>query len=506
MKLMRLLLISFLIFTLLSAMVSADEERLFTGEIVSEYEFGPYTYASVNHTINIVSVQGEFAPTEYQLNLGEDNLIDAIAEVQGRAIDAEFTPDSVKVNFPEELQNQTNLSFNLKYKSEGVVVKQGLVREVTVPVITGNAQTEITKPRVRLLVPREWGSLQSTSVSVFSNSLADDMRVIEYEFESGNAPSHIRVIFGEYQLYRVKLTYHLHNVSEKETSMLVTFPPNLDPVQTVYVEKIDPKPDEITTDADNNVLGHYWVKPGRKLDVVFNGAIKIDLSQGLAIKPAQLPLDEITYTLADQYWEANAPEIIELAQSLGSTEKIYRYVSDNLTYDYNRVTTEGVSRYGALQALQNRGSAVCMEFTDLTIALLRAAGIPAREVDGYAVVNEANSPVAGTDVLHAWVQYYDESVGWVNIDPTWESITGFDYFNQFDTEHVALAIKGITSQKPQPVGVYRDAEFTGNDIVIVPTTEIAAGSVDVLGWIDKFNYDQLNIFEKFWLWLSRIFN
>ena len=111
---------------------------------------------------------------------------------------------------------------------------------------------------------------------------------------------------------------------------------------------------------------------------------------------------------------------------------------------------------GALSALNNPTSAVCLEFTDLFVALSRAAGIPAREIDGYAYTNNAHDrPLSLTeDVLHAWPEYYDfDKKAWIMVDPTWGNTTGgIDYFNALDFDHIAFVIKGENSGYPIPAG------------------------------------------------------
>ena len=59
-----------------------------------------------------------------------------------------------------------------------------------------------------------------------------------------------------------------------------------------------------------------------------------------------------------------------------------------------------------------------MEFTDLFVAIARAAGIPARESVGYAyTTNSRLRPLSlVTDVLHAWPEYYDaDKKIWVHL-------------------------------------------------------------------------------------------
>src|SRR3989344_2583826 len=100
-----------------------------------------------------------------------------------------------------------------------------------------------------------------------------------------------------------------------------------------------------------------------------------------------------------------------------------------------------------------------MEFTVLFIALARAAGIPAREVNGFAYTqNEKERPLSLVkDVLHAWPEYYDSDIQtWVMVDPTWGNTTGgVDYFYTLDFDHFAFVIKGVNSSYPIPAGGYK---------------------------------------------------
>jgi hypothetical protein len=147
-----------------------------------------------------------------------------------------------------------------------------------------------------------------------------------------------------------------------------------------------------------------------------------------------------------------------LAQQLGTPQAIYNYVVKNLNYDYSRVSSNK-PRLGAVNVLNSPNSAVCLEFTDLFIALSRAAGIPAREIDGFAYTkNTKERPLSLVkDILHAWPEYYDfNSKTWIMVDPTWGNTTGgIDYFNTLDFDHFAFVIKGQDSSYPIPAGGYK---------------------------------------------------
>ncbi len=62
----------------------------------------------------------------------------------------------------------------------------------------------------------------------------------------------------------------------------------------------------------------------------------------------------------------------------------------------------------------------CVHFATATVMLLRACGIPARYVTGYASSDwEENTVNVVTDRdAHAWVEYYVEGTGWFVLEPT----------------------------------------------------------------------------------------
>src|SRR3989344_955019 len=105
-----------------------------------------------------------------------------------------------------------------------------------------------------------------------------------------------------------------------------------------------------------------------------------------------------------------------------------------------------------------------MEFTDSFIAIARAMGIPAREINGYAITTtESLKPISVTlksgDLLHAWPEFYDPKLGWIQIDPTWGDTSNTDYFTKLDTNHFAFVIKGDKSDYPLPAGTYRTSNL-----------------------------------------------
>jgi transglutaminase-like putative cysteine protease len=63
---------------------------------------------------------------------------------------------------------------------------------------------------------------------------------------------------------------------------------------------------------------------------------------------------------------------------------------------------------------------VCQDFAHLAIACLRAYGIAARYVSGYVetLPQPGKQRLVGADASHAWFSVYSPRIGWLDFDPT----------------------------------------------------------------------------------------
>src|SRR5690606_17741822 len=217
-----------------------------------------------------------------------------------------------------------------------------------------------------------------------------------------------------------------------------------------------PKPSNISLDTDSNWIAEYEMSPRQRIDVTAKGRVEIIAVPRPYINVSPQTLE--ANLAPTEFWPSDDPEIIKLAKSLGTPEAIYKYVVNTLHYDYGRAKPN-VERLGAKKALQNPNSAICTEFTDLFITLSRAAGIPAREVNGYAYTENPDiEPISlVADVLHAWPEYWNEEARtWIPVDPTWGATTqGVDYFNKLDLRHFAFVMHGVSDTKPFAPGSYK---------------------------------------------------
>ncbi len=72
---------------------------------------------------------------------------------------------------------------------------------------------------------------------------------------------------------------------------------------------------------------------------------------------------------------------------------------------------------------------VCQDFAHLELACLRALAVPARYVSGYLLTRPppGQPKRIGVDASHAWVSVWCPEAGWVDLDPTNDTIAGVDY-------------------------------------------------------------------------------
>jgi len=273
--------------------------------------------------------------------------------------------------------------------------------------------------------------------------------------------SGISMAYGDYQVYRFNLRYQLENANLFPVRTEIALPPSTN-YQNVSIDDILPKPTDVVVDRDGNWLAQFSLKSRERIEVNVLGNAQVYLNP----KPQEVKSEDLSeYLKPTKYWQTNDPKIQRHAKELKTPEAIYNYTLKTLKYDFQRVK-KGQVRLGALDALNKPDSAVCLEFSDLFIALSRAAGIPAREVNGFAyTANSSERPLSLIkDVLHAWPEYYDSKRrAWIMVDPTWGNTTnGVDYFKTLDFDHFAFVIRGIDSQYPIPAGGYK---FAGNESV-----------------------------------------
>lgn len=362
----------------------------------------------------------------------------------GHTIEAAFNKHAVGVNSSQRLV--------LEFDTPDIAHKQGSIWEVNIPGVSD--KNDYDAFIISVLVPTSFGKIAYVKPSR-TPKLEEQSGYYIFTFSKDQLErSSIAMAFGTNQYYAFQLSYHIQNNNLFPIKTEIALPPSTN-YQEVYVATISEHPTTVYRDSDGNWLGQYFLMPFSKKKITVTGTLLVSL---VPRKEKITKKEFATYTKERDYWNISDKEIQKTARSLKTPRAIYDYVVNFLKYDFNRVV-DAKPRLGATKALEFPDSAVCLEFTDLFIALARAADIPAREVNGFAFTdNLKQRPLYLTkDILHVWPEYYDtKSETWVMIDPTWANTTGgVDYFNTLDFDHVAFVIRGQDSTYPHPPGAYK---------------------------------------------------
>jgi transglutaminase-like putative cysteine protease len=217
---------------------------------------------------------------------------------------------------------------------------------------------------------------------------------------------------------------------------------DLPPYQTVRSMEIEPDRYQLITDEYGNEYAEFDLAdmpPGTRLPIQVRYRVEVnELRYDLEDCDGEVP---DAFNQPELHVESKNPQIVELAQQLSEGQQtacqqaraFYDYVGNNLVYSIND------NDWGAQAALGPMG-ADCTEYASLMIALSRAAGIPARYLEGLRVLGEGAEE--GARVEHAWLEVYLPSVGWTPMDPTLgrSSLNREEYFAHLPADHIVVTV------------------------------------------------------------------
>lgn len=437
---------------------SALAESEFIVDSTVTYNVGETGKTLVTHDITLENNFSTLYATSYSLtleNIGTAGVKALTAD--GSQLTAGTQKDggktTIEITFPDAVVGKgKQRHFFVTYENSNFAARTGEIWEISIPKLSD--ESSFRNYTAVLKVPDKFGLEAYISPKPEEASISDNYK--NYRFNKASLiKTGVTAGFGNFQVFTYTLNYHLENPLIRSAETEIALPPDT-AFQKIYIRSLIPEPEYIKIDHDGNWLATYKLSPRQRIDVTATGEVQIFASERHFPKPKE---DSLTTNLSrTNYWQINDPEIKKLAAKFKTPRAIYDYVSTTLKYDYDRVKPN-VERLGAVGALNNPNSAICMEFTDLFIAIARAAGIPAREINGYAYSENPDiQPLSlVADVLHSWPEYWDEKrEAWIPIDPTWASTTGgVDFFDKLDLRHFTFVIHGEDPSKPYPPGSYK---------------------------------------------------
>lgn len=482
----------FFLFLIFSSVTSIKAEGEFNTDFDVTYSVSETGITTVSNRITLTNIFSNLYASSYSIVLDSMNPtnINAFGE-NGTVYDVKTTKNDTKttiaISFPDTIVGKDkSRTFWVNFDEPSFAVRTGEVWEISIPRLSDSSS--FSSYFVTLSVPNSFG--KEAYLSPRPRQRLDNNGKQEFKFNIEDVSSTgIVAGFGQFQVFSFTLNYHLENPLNRTAVTEIALPPDT-AFQRVYYQKLSPKPTSIHIDPDGNWIATYELKPRERIDVMANGSVQIFATLRNFPQPTS---DSLNKNLQNtKYWQSSDPHIKLLANGLNTPKAIYDYVVNNFSYDYSRVRPN-VERLGAISALNQPTVAICMEYTDSFIALARASGIPAREINGYAYTeNPEIQPLSlVNDVLHSWPEYYDATKGaWIPIDPTWGSTTGgVDYFNKLDLRHFTFVIHGEDDTKPYAPGSYKLGSNPQKDVFVsfgsLPEERNSKPTViaEVGGWI-----------------------
>jgi len=485
----------------------SDGSENFTITLHSTYTVTATGKTIVEQKFQIKNKNPELFVSKYGIVVSSTNLNNVKVSHNGKELEPLTTSQkgqtSIGVTFEDKVVGEgKNNELVISYTDQDIALISGKILEVNIPKLSDHYQYQ--SYQLELRVPSIFDTPSRISPSTFTLKQDGDYNVISY---SDLKDQSVSAIFGSKQIFDLKLNYYLDNPSSQNALTQITLPPET-PYQKVYYLNLDPMPNNIKEDQDGNFIATYEIPANNSFNVELFAQITLTLRENPLIPFSPVLPAHLT---EQKFWEINSQEIINATQNLDGVKSIYDFTVEKLNYTSKNLD-QNFERLGAVTALNkaNENDATCQEFTDLFITLARQEGIPARRVVGIAYSNneELRPSNLASDILHTWPEYYNqEQKAWLRSDPTWEDTTGgIDYFNNFDLNHIALAINGSSSTLPYPAGSYLGnndeknkkiyLDFSKEELAeINPDLEINLLNKKVSGLNIPGNYD-IQIFNK----------
>lgn len=456
-----------LLFLFLFSQIS--QSKIFAeGEFQTDYKVD----YSVNDTGKTTAVEkitlknktSNYYADKFELKIGSTQVTEVKAEDEVGPMKTEVKFDNnvttISVKFNQRVIGEgKSTPWTLTYASSELATKSGQIWEISIPRLAKSS--DIGNYEAQLKVPNSFGSNAFAYPTPSATSKQGLNQAFTFTKDQVTAAG-ISMSFGEKQVFEYTLNYYLENKNLTNQTQEITLPPDNNYQKVVFLS-IEPPPLDVTVDKEGNFLAKYHLSPKQSANITLKGYVEVFSKPFRNIDNKLTEDQKKQYLLPQQYWEVDASTIKDKARDLKSPKEIYDFVTNYLTYSDAKLKQKEIARLGAVAAYQNPKEAVCMEFTDLFITLARATGIPAREVIGYAYTQNTRlrplSLATQGDLLHAWPEYWDDKLGWVQIDPTWASTSGgLDYFNKLDFNHITLAQRGLSSIEPFPAGSFKKEE------------------------------------------------
>lgn len=437
----------------------------------------------INYNISIEKVDSQDYIKSYVVRLDFADITDLVVLENGQS--AEFLKtiksDSTWIEFvlmKELIFVNDKSTLELSFKTRTFINENGLLKYAYVAPL--NLEEEFISVSYILKVPFEFGEVDYISHEANPYEDAENQQTV-YEFIQETTPLGFYISFGKKQQINFKLNYTLVNSSIGEKKVDITLFPE-SAFQQVFYTNISSDPQRVYRDLDGNYIAEFLMNPSETRTVVIEGFIQISNTPSYSEKFVLDDKELEEYLKDDEYLDLKtnkAAQVLDTVfggQDLDKQQKILKindFVINHLTYSTAKLADTNYERETFSNLLANGGEAICIDYADLFVGLARSADIPSRIVTGY--IFDKNGLELRSNLLHAWVEYYDDGE-WIGLDPTWQDTTnGYNYMDNLGINRVVLAYYGVSMRNPPVVLPFTGASLYNNEVfTLEPASELTS--------------------------------
>ena len=193
--------------------------------------------------------------------------------------------------------------------------------------------------------------------------------------------------------------------------------------ETTYSYNWYALPEDFETANGDQTFADYGIVSSSvapsKIYVEDDGVFYYSIVQTATPYANYLELPEDTRVWAEAYLADHLPLLSDEANVGNRANAIAGLVRESAVYDLDTPRMPEDSLDFARWFLEESDTGYCVHYATATTVLLRAAGIPARYVEGYLTVTEADGTVTVTEKnAHAWAECYIFGLGWIPLEST----------------------------------------------------------------------------------------
>lgn len=482
--------------------------------IISEGWFIPVNSTEVFSLINL-DISDTESEKKLQKSLDTLRVFDSLGNTLTYTLNKlESGTINVEVKTAVEVRFNQRYRITVEYSSDMLYLKTGNIIDIYIPGFSKNYifESDSNKEVItsKLLVNKKYGEINFVSINAKESS-DGDYNIIEYsQGDLVGETGWIQIGLKQFYEFNIKQNYYAtSNLPFIFNTYKVVIPRDIvsgKVTQKVFFTEISPTPYFIEKDIDGNLIGYFRVPSNKNGEITISGFASLDFDREFDVSKGgdislleNLDEDFVKRSTGNsKYWESTNIEIQNVATSIKGDEtdiytivlKTYNYVIDKI--DYSDVKRFGSNeRNGALATLRG-GAAVCMEYSDLFIALLRSLGIPARASFGYGYsALDRQSLIDGT-INHQWAEVYFPNLdAWIPVDTTWGE-NGSEVIGG-DLNHFYSHVASISPEIPSSLEV----NYLGSlDSDLVRDLNVKPIDSSVLERNGKSSEEILNEFKK----------